>query len=255
MIARILSNININTDVDFAFHALALHEKREPFAPTLMRGVNTFQVSFPGSHGDLGWIEDAIGLVHGPLAWMVQQAHTFLKIKFDERNLAVRFPKYRSEVADEPTNEPTWYKGEIKRVGSEYLAIVGKRTRKPGRVNCANGLTDLKVHIGARLRNHGASEGEDAVPGYVLTAPLTGAPFWALRQVRARWARPRHNSISSRSSSSSSDLSARRGTPGFSSWGTLAPVSKAADRIEEAPVGALEARCLGLPLSVVSDLL
>ena len=213
-----------------------------------MRGDNTLQVSFPGTHGNLGWIEDSTGLVHGPLAWMVQQAHTFLNIEFDEVKLAERFPDYRPEGADEPTHEPTWYKGEMHRVSSGYLAIVGKRVRQPGRINAANGLTNLKVHIGARLRNHGASEAEDAVPGYTLTVPLSGVPSWAQRPRRSRWSWSSQSSSSGSSTDSSAPHAARFGT-----WGPQAAVPKVADQVEEASVGALEARCLGLPMSVARE--
>jgi hypothetical protein len=181
---------------------------------------------------------------------MVQQVYTFLHIEFDELKLAARFPDYRPEGADEPTHEPSWYKGKIERVSSGYLAIIGKKIRKPGRINCANGLTDLKVHIGARLRNYGASRNEDAVPGYALKEPMADAPcfapYWVQLPVRSRWS---WNSKSSRSSGSSDDSSLRRVTR----VGTWSPVPKAAERVEEAPVGALEARCLGLPLSDVTS--
>jgi hypothetical protein len=217
-----------------------------------MRGDNVLQVFFPGNHSNLGWVEDTEGLFHGPLAWMVQQAHDSLNIEFDEVKLAAQFPNYRSEGADEPTNEPMWYKGEIERVSSSVLAIMGKKVRNPGRINCAKGLIDLKVHIGARLRNHGASESEDAVPGYALTAPVTGPPFWAQRLVKSRWVWSRTNSSNSQSSSSS-DASSPRRSPRGGTWSPSAPIPTAADRIQEAPVGALEARCLGLPLSVVTN--
>lgn len=184
---------------------------------------------------------------------MIQQAHAFLHIEFDELKLAERFPDYRPESADEPTHEPTWYKGEMERVSSGFLAIVGKKIRKPGRINTANGFTDLQVHIGARLRNHGASEGDDAVPGYALTVPVSGIPFWAQRPRRSRWSwsslSSRSSSGSSSSSSSSSSSACRATRSG--AWGPQATVTKAAGRVEEASVGALEARCLGLPMSVV----
>jgi hypothetical protein len=222
-----------------------------------MCGANTYQVSFPGNHGNLGWIEDTESLVHGPLAWMVQQHDTFLHIKFDESELAKIFPCYRSEGADEPTDDTagTWYNADMRRTHSASLAIMGKRLRKPGRINYANGFTDLKVHIGARLRNHGASEDEDAVPGYVLMAPVTGPPHWALRQVKSRWGSwPRRNN-SSRSQSSCSSEGSSLPPPGGLRVGTRspsAPMAKAATRLDVAPVGALEARCLGMPLSVVT---
>jgi hypothetical protein len=234
-IAYAVLNVNIGTDVDFAFHALSLNEKREPFAPMLMRGDHTLQVFFPGTHSDLGWIGDTTSLVHGPLAWMVEQAHTFLNIQFDELKLKECFPDYRSEGAGKPIHQATWYKAEMERPNC-CVAIIGKRARKPGRVNTADGHTDLKVHIGARLRNHAAAEGEDGVPGYRLAVSLSNAPFWTQR--------PRRSSANSL---------ARRATR-LCIWRPQAIIpDRAAARIEEAPVGALEARCLGLPIYVVRD--
>jgi hypothetical protein len=215
------------------------------------------QVSFPGSHSNLGWIRDGESLVHGPLAWMAQQVHTFLNVEFSDHELAACFPSFRSEGAEEPTREATWYNGRIKTPKSGTLAVIGKKVRQPGPVNSATGLTDLKIHIGARLRNHGVLEGDtiDAVPGYALQAPATGAPFWALRLGSSRWPWARTNSKDSRRSrSSSSDHSSSPRTSKAGTWGASTSAPRAADRIDEAPVGALEARCLGLPLSVVTDM-
>jgi hypothetical protein len=254
------SNTLTHADVDYAFHALALHERREPYFATLMSGspsTHIYQVSFPGSHSNLGWIRDTESLVHGPLAWMVQQVHHFLDIQFSERELAACFPSYRPDGAAEPTIEATWYKGHIECPNSGLLAVMGKKVRQPGRINSATGLTNLKVHIGARLRNHGVTQRDtiDAVPGYTLQAPATGSPFWALRRGSSRKLRLRRNSRESqRTGSSSSDGSPSGRVPGAGTWGASTSTPKAADRVEEAPVGALEARCLGLPLSVVANL-
>ncbi|KAF8850951.1 hypothetical protein BDZ45DRAFT_679467 [Acephala macrosclerotiorum] len=241
---------DVAPNVDFAFHALALHEKREPFAATLMRGNNTFQVSFPGTHGDLGWIEDRIGLVHAPLAWMIQQNYTKLNIKFDERKLEKRFPNYRRYGAADPDTEPIWYKSPMKGVSSAILAIVGTKVRKPGRINCAGGHTNLKVHIGARLRKvHGASEDEDAVPGYGLATSSEGIPFWERTESRGIWPRSR----SPRTGTNISSPSTSTSTSGSSSCAPVRRATSSADRIDEAPVGDLEAMCLGLPKCYVTS--
>ena len=235
-------------DVDFAFHALSLNEEREPFAPTLMRGPNVIQVAFPGCHGDLGWVEDTEGLVHAPLAWMAQQVHTHLHIELDKIEMGNRFQNYRPEGATEATALPTWYKGKVERLNPVALALMGKKARKPGRVDISrdDGLTDLKVHIGASLRNYGAVKGTDAVPGYTVTKPTTGTPYWVRKEAKSKWSWPsRCNSGSSRTSSSSDgSLPTRRAM--------TRSLSKTADRIEQAEVGSLEARCLGLPLSYVT---
>ena len=180
---------------------------------------------------------------------MVQQVHQFLGVQFSDRELAACFPSYRPESAEEPTREGTWYNGNIKPSNSALLAVMGKKVRRPGRINPATGLTDLKVHIGARLRNHGVSEGDTghAVPGYALQASVTGTPFWVLCRGPSHKLWLRKNSRESQRTSSSERA------PRIGTWITSTPAPKAADRVEEAPVGALEARCLGLPLSVARD--
>jgi hypothetical protein len=212
-----------------------------------MRGPNVIQVSFPGCHGDLGWVEDAEGLVHAPLAWMAQQVHTHLRIEFDEIEMGKRFQNYRPEGATEPTALPTWYKGKVERLNPVTLGLMGKKARKPGRVDMSrsDGLTDLKVHIGASLRNS-AVEDKDVVPGYTVIMPTTGTPYWVRKEAKSKWSWPsRSDSGSSRTSSSSGGSFPTRRSMTRS-------LSKTADRIEQAEVGSLEARCLGLPLSYVT---
>jgi hypothetical protein len=156
-----------------------------------MRGPNVYQVSFPGCHGNMGWIEEVEGLVHAPLAWMIQQVHTRLNILFDETKLAARFPAYspHSTSTSSSSNQPSnsipkhtfpqsaaspWYRERIRQPKAGLLAVVGKKARKPGHISDSSGVTDLKVHIGARLRN---DQDEDTVPGYKLMAPVTGRPY------------------------------------------------------------------------------
>lgn len=230
------------SDVRFAFHALSIDELREPYYPTLMRGRNVYQVSFPGTHSNLGWMEPKEGLVHGPLAWMIQQLSTFLNITFDEDKLKKCFPSYYAEGSVEPT-APKWYKGDIKRHSSFTLHIMGKKARQPGRINGPNRTTEMKIHVGARLR---AEADRTAVPDYSLVTPRTGRPYWALSPKTPSWMSFRTNSSES-SSSSSSEPKGR-----FSLCFRSPSMSKTADMIEEAAVGPLEARLLGLPQSFVT---
>ncbi|KAK7959653.1 uncharacterized protein PG986_004507 [Apiospora aurea] len=193
--ARKRNNVDVVSDVasnvKYAFHCLSLHETREPFSPTLMCGPGVHQVSFPGSHGSLGWIEETEGLVHAPFAWMIQQLHTHLNISFDKTQLAKHFPGYAE--ADTPvlasagtptvsslTGQPRihgtatkasstetlisapyagrlWSHGDIMRANTELLAIIGKKGRNPGHITSAGKGASLKVHIGARLRNAGVA--------------------------------------------------------------------------------------------------
>lgn len=239
-------------DVNFAFHCISLHENREPFSTTFMSGPGVHQVLFPGSHGNLGWIDETEGLVHGPFAWMIQQLKTHLNISFDDKQLSKRFPAYvppqlsvnplyqcldvvssiarqgglgemspKEILSTMPNMRRQWSDGSIIRTHPGLLAIIGKKT---GHATSAGVTTNLKVHIGARLRT--GLDDFNAVPGYALTLPVKGPLHWKRRQqTPSQW-------------SSSSDSRFGVGL---------------AERIDEAGVGPLEAQLLGLPLEVVSE--
>lgn len=262
-------------DVVVAFHCVSLHETRAPYSPTLMRGHHVHQVFFPGTHSHLGWIEDNEGLVHAPLAWMIQQLHTHLGLNFDEERLAARFPSYGasylsprpsitatsfiSNNGSDPTSTATpitlgahpdveykWCQGRILPYSIALLAVIGKKRRCPGHVSSVGDESEAKVHIGARLRT--VLDGVEAVPGYMIMAPPTGRPYWQLALPKMTLG----NSFSKFTSSlhrNKSDGSYHGSRKSEDSNTTRRPVK----RIEEAKIGALEAKLLGLPQEVVSN--
>ena len=69
----------LSSIVDYAFHALALDEKRRHYIPTLWsyafhhnnKGIE--QVWFPGCHSDVGGGVDSEGLSSLPLYWMIRR--------------------------------------------------------------------------------------------------------------------------------------------------------------------------------------
>jgi hypothetical protein len=140
-------------------------------------------VSFPGCHGDLGWVEDAKGLVNAPLAWIAQQVHTHLRIELDEIEMGKRFRNYRPEGATEPTALPTWYKGKVERLAPVTLALMGKKSRTPGRVDISypNDLTGLKLHIGASIRNL-PSRAKILSQDTTVIIPTTGTSTWVRKE-------------------------------------------------------------------------
>ncbi|KAK4177080.1 hypothetical protein QBC36DRAFT_372484 [Triangularia setosa] len=203
-------------NVDFSFHAVSLHETRGPYTPTLMRGTGVHQVYFPGNHSNLGWIDEAEELVLAPFAWMIGQLSTHLHIRFDENELIKRFPNY-----NQPRQaSPKWARASVQPPRRLLSAILGKVCRNPGsqQINCPGAATDIRIHIGARLRN---DMDEKPVPGYVLMAPPGQRPYWTRRKL-------------------STD------TNNFDREEAMAM------RIEEAELGELEARLLGLPDEAVS---
>ncbi|HEX7928618.1 MAG TPA: DUF2235 domain-containing protein, partial [bacterium] len=72
---------DLSSHVDFAFHALAIDERRKPFLPTLWKKQATSppsqvleQAWFPGVHSDVGGGYPQTGLSDGAFAWMMNRA-------------------------------------------------------------------------------------------------------------------------------------------------------------------------------------
>ncbi|KAF4956025.1 hypothetical protein FGADI_4198 [Fusarium gaditjirri] len=238
---------NARNRCKYAFHALALHGTRSPYSPTYMCGHNVHQVFFLGDHGNMGKLGEQEGLVHAPLAWMVQQLSSHLNIIFDEDKLKIRFPsciseEYAEMMSRQETHGTTheammkhaWCcpSGSIPGAGVGRLVIMGRKDRNPGMVlsycgaECNGSSTDestqheaasahAQVHIGARGRLECGFS--DAVPGYLGVPPLDPNQvfFWKKRA-------------------------------------TGEQEVVAADIIPEAKVGYLEARLLGLPIAAAS---
>ena len=76
--------------------------------------------------------------------------------------------------------------------------------------------------------------------------PVTGMPYWERRAPQSRWTR--RSSFNSDSPSMNTLKSKRRH---WNRWPELVQSVEAAEWIEEAKVGALEARLLGLPQEAV----
>ncbi|KAJ8116742.1 hypothetical protein ONZ43_g4373 [Nemania bipapillata] len=258
---------DVAPNVKIAFHCISLHEFRAAYQPTFLGGNNVHQVFFPGNHSHMGWIDEKEGLVHAPFAWMIQQLHTHLGLSFDEAKMALRFPSYcPSTLAPTPTVRnadckftetqippsligdhelPRWCRGHISSHNLALLFIIGKKRRPPGWVS---GLGRIKVHIGARLRT--PLSGTDTVPGYTLMAPIDGKPYWTCRQRSNRnwnWAR-RQTNPSLYSGGSDSSISSYIRGENFNGGFTIT-----ASRLQEAEVGSLEAKLLGLPQNAVTS--
>lgn len=285
----------------------------------------------------MGWIKDGESLVHAPFAWMIQQLHSYLGIRFDEAKLTARFPSFGRastndstsatesannpcggvslgqaatknvstfEAFSEPEQIPGWCRGRISYAGAAMLALVGKKARQPGQIlpdpgpcpatrngQSVTGLVEaeqlhesrhgnnsrpqVQIHIGARLRT--AIDELDAVPGYVLVAPVTGSPYWA-RRGRSGLHSLRESTMTGGGSVCHSGTGAanvkilstnrikapRQEDEVGMNAGCLRGQSMSSrsrevegcgilDWIGEARVGALEAALLGLPPQVVSD--
>lgn len=199
------------------------------------------QVFFPGDHGDLGWIEAEAGLVHAPLAWMIQQLNTYLEINFNQAALDKRF-RQRVSKSDgssqsaSPTqmvnSVPAWCRRKKQRTKLRMFAIFGIRHRQPGRLQVSEEATSVQIHVAARLR-HRLGDGEGyGVPGYRYTEPPMGRPYWKHETQGQPSLRKR---VSEESTASHNDIRSRD---------TSRTDVKMAEGIEEAELGPLEAQLL-----------
>jgi uncharacterized protein (DUF2235 family) len=91
-------DVTLSSRVRNAFHALAIHEHRAEFVPTLWeqqagaadRGQRLEQTWFSGAHSDVGGGYPEAGLSDVALEWMAQRAREFGKLDFDEATLNLR---------------------------------------------------------------------------------------------------------------------------------------------------------------------
>lgn len=220
---------NLCIDVQNFFHALALHENRKPFVPTLAhipegcsRKCNFKQVWFSGSHHDLGkeGHVDGGGLPTLPLAWMVSKLFE-IGVLFNEAALKSRFPLYGQEI---PIHElgrkcPSWLRDSVHQSKSGIWRLTGHQQRTPGQYAIPGMQTNEAIHhsVSKRLRNFGGTALNEAVPGYTYVSSPERANTWI--QV--------------------------------GSWESHSKGSRDRRVLIEAPIAAFEAKLLGLKLPVV----
>jgi uncharacterized protein (DUF2235 family) len=121
--------------VEHAIHALALDERREPFAPTMWElpdpqpGQTLTQVWFQGGHADVGGSYNDTRASDITLAWMVQQLSSY-GLEF---NMQLLKDQYWSELraADKSTEKRDWACGMIHDAMTWWYRIGGLAYRTP----------------------------------------------------------------------------------------------------------------------------
>lgn len=90
-------DVQLNSRVDVALHAVAIDEKRSAFAPTLwvrqkndelVAGQTVEQVWFPGVHSNVGGSYSDAGLSDIAMDWMVKRVNRLTGLDFDDAYLA-----------------------------------------------------------------------------------------------------------------------------------------------------------------------
>lgn len=109
-------DVSLGDNVTHAFHALAIHERRKPFLPTLWEGAKpdgverVSQCWFPGVHTNVGGGYADAGLSDRALLWMIRRAEE-AGLKFD--------PLYIKKRID-----PNWF-GELRDSIKWYYRLLG----------------------------------------------------------------------------------------------------------------------------------
>jgi len=97
-------DVGLNSHIENAYHALAIDERREPFAPSIWSRVKGFtgkleQAWFAGVHSNVGGSCTPDGLANEALHWVVEKAEG-LGLEFDATFLAHYRPCFNSLLQD-----------------------------------------------------------------------------------------------------------------------------------------------------------
>jgi uncharacterized protein (DUF2235 family) len=118
-------DVGLHATVANAYHALAIDERRAPFAPTFFTRPTGWvgqleQVWFPGAHSGVGGSYTPDGLANEALHWMVEKA-THHGLEFDARYLAHFRPCFNSTLHDSMSLKYRVFGEHLRPIG-EHLA-------------------------------------------------------------------------------------------------------------------------------------
>ncbi|KAI0152955.1 hypothetical protein GGR57DRAFT_468430 [Xylariaceae sp. FL1272] len=180
---------DVASNVELMFHALALHESRGPFRPTLMhvpenRRDNIKQVYFIGSHSDVARPSANGDLCNIVLAAVLEHWHGIHGIVFNEEKLRICFPH---AGATSPLSEATahdWVFDPIRPSATGFWRLLGRHTRQPGQYFEFGLATNETIHATVRLRGYGMDKGNPAIVGYQVRAEPDQSFTWHRGQDR-----------------------------------------------------------------------
>jgi uncharacterized protein (DUF2235 family) len=116
---------SLNQHIRHAYHALAIDERRGPFAPTLFQKPGGWsgtleQAWFPGCHCNVGGSLDPDGVANEALHWIVEKAEA-LGLEFDTKYLGYYLPCFNSELRDSMSFKYRLMKEHVRRVGENGM--------------------------------------------------------------------------------------------------------------------------------------
>lgn len=140
-------NTQVPKFVEYAFHALAMDEKRRSYRPTIWASENSQewprvmrQTWFPGVHSDVGGSYEDDDLANVSLAWMIGHMIQHKVVTFNEDYVLALFKRSREEDAlraaktgTKSSNPRAWGEGTIHDSMSELIfKMGGTKVRTPG---------------------------------------------------------------------------------------------------------------------------
>ncbi|KAF2768493.1 hypothetical protein EJ03DRAFT_352209 [Teratosphaeria nubilosa] len=162
-------NTDLGSNVENAFQALALDEKRAAYRPTLWQKLpgmqaNLKQTWFPGVHSNVGGGYLDSGLSNNTLAWMMSNLAPFLKFDADFVRRQYEQNQARLEKQSVAQAALKWAAGQLKNTSSGLRGLLGVTVRTPGRYHVLNKKsltvtegdplqdTNEHIHVSARSR-------------------------------------------------------------------------------------------------------
>ena len=147
-------NVRLGSNVENAYQALAIDERRVPFAPTLWQspeeaaGQHMEQVWFAGVHGNVGGGYRDGGLANHALDWMADKAESH-GLALDREYLG----HYRKNQRGELRQSMTW-----------TYRLLGQHIRPIGEAPSGN----ERVHLSAILRHKDPPQGRPYIPSNLM---------------------------------------------------------------------------------------
>ncbi|OTA58350.1 hypothetical protein K449DRAFT_436713 [Hypoxylon sp. EC38] len=211
---------DVASNVEKIFHALALHEFRGPFQPTLMHvpreeQTRLKQVYFLGNHSDVGMLSEAGSLCDIVLAAVLQQLLD-IGVIFNQEKIPIWFPHAGADRPFSEAGSHDWVHDPIHRSATGLWGLLGRHVRKPGQYLVEGTVVNETIHASVRLRGYGLEKSQQVIAGYSVEAESAQKYFWH---------RDRQNGTSPDSNDSTDSL-----------------------RIDEEPLGEYEAWLHGIAL-------
>lgn len=147
-------DVTLNAHVQNAFHAIAIDERRSPFAPDLWLRPDGWQgqleqVWFAGVHSNIGGGYTPDGLANEALHWMIEKAEG-LGLQFNSAYLNFFPPVYYSDLKDSMTMVYRAMGINVREIGAHLEhgeAIHQSALDRLGEASCNYRPDNLKRHV------------------------------------------------------------------------------------------------------------